>query len=147
MSTLSLPIDRGSTTAVVAEALPLWRLYLMRGLYLLIALGMGSIIWPQIISHPLSMHSAAPSLLGALTLLCLLGVRYPVQMLPLLLFELVWKTIWLVSVAYPAWMAGPLDADMWESTRACLMGVIVPLVIPWRYVFAHYVKARGDRWR
>jgi hypothetical protein len=25
--------------------------------------------------------------------------------------------------------------------------VIVYLAIPWPYVFAHYVKARGDRWR
>ncbi|AIY41061.1 hypothetical protein LT85_1903 [Collimonas arenae] len=25
--------------------------------------------------------------------------------------------------------------------------VIVPFVIPWRYVFVHYVQKRGDRWR
>jgi len=27
------------------------------------------------------------------------------------------------------------------------MGVIFPLVIPWGYVWRHYVKAPGDRWR
>jgi hypothetical protein len=27
------------------------------------------------------------------------------------------------------------------------MVVIVYLAIPWRYVFVHYVKAHGDRWR
>lgn len=26
------------------------------------------------------------------------------------------------------------------------MGVIVPVVIPWSYVFANYVKKPGDRW-
>jgi hypothetical protein len=27
------------------------------------------------------------------------------------------------------------------------MVVLVYIAIPWRYVFAHYMKARGDRWR
>jgi CubicO group peptidase (beta-lactamase class C family) len=31
--------------------------------------------------------------------------------------------------------------------KACLMGVMFALVIPWRYVFNHYVKAAADRWR
>jgi len=26
------------------------------------------------------------------------------------------------------------------------MGIIVPLILPWRYVFANYVKKPGDRW-
>jgi len=147
MGTLSLSPERTTVQPLRTDGVALWRLYVMRGLYLLIGLAEGSIIWPQILNHPLSMHSAASSLLGALTLLCLLGVRYPVQMLPLLLFELVWKTIWLAFVAYPVWMAGQMDADMWESTKACLMVVIVPFVIPWGYVFRHFVTMRGDRWR
>jgi len=29
-----------------------------------------------------------------------------------------------------------------------VMGVVlVPLVVPWPYVVAHYVKKPGDRWR
>jgi len=31
--------------------------------------------------------------------------------------------------------------------KACLVGVIFYIVIPWPYVFAHYVKAPGDRWQ
>jgi hypothetical protein len=122
------------------------RLYALRALYLLIAVGLGITIWPQIINHPLSAHGATTSLLGAMALLAILGLRYPLQMLPLLLFELVWKTIWLTAIALPLWRANLLDADTMESVRACLMGIIVPIVIPWRYVFAHYLKASGDRW-
>lgn len=146
MSTLSLSKNI-AVKPVATDGLPLWRLYLMRGVYLLIGLGMGSMIWPQIVHHPLVMHNATSSFLGALTLLCLLGVRYPVQMLPLLLFELTWKTIWLVFIAYPAWAAGKMDAAMWESTQEILWVAIMPFVIPWGYVFVHYVKASGDRWR
>ena len=123
------------------------RLYLMRALYLLIAVGLGVTIWPQVIHHPLTMHGSTSSLLGAMAVLAVLGIRYPLQMLPLLFFELVWKTIWLIAVALPLWSAHQIDPDTAESIRACLMGVIVPIVVPWRYVFENYVKKHGDPWR
>jgi hypothetical protein len=68
-------------------------------------------------------------------------------MLPVLLFELVWKSIWLVAVALPLWSADQLDAATRETIKDCLFGVILmPFVIPWPYVFAHYVKQPGERW-
>ncbi len=64
------------------------------------------------------MHSTSPlmsgvadSLLGALALLCILGLRYPVKMLPLLLFETAWKTAWLLGFALPLWLAHRIDPD------------------------------------
>lgn len=128
----------------------LFRLYLMRALYLLIAAGLAFHIWPQLLQHakPLTLwHGVGVSLLTAMSLLAVLGLRYPLKMLPLLLFELVWKAIWLIAVALPLWSAGHLDPDTAATVPECLMGIIVPIVIPWRYVFANYVKAPGDRWR
>jgi len=75
-----------------------------------------------------------------------LGLRYPLRLLPLLLFELVWKSIWLIAIAYPLWAANQMDGDVWESVRACVMGVVImPIAIPWPYVWNNYVKAAGDR--
>jgi hypothetical protein len=129
----------------------LFRLYLMRAGYLFWALALGSDIWPDLINHPASWplpNSVTASLLGALAALALLGVRYPLQMLPLLLFELLWKAIWLIAVALPLWLSGELDAARSESAFACIMGVvIVPIVVPWPYVYAHYVKKSGNPWR
>ena len=127
------------------------RLNLLRAMYLLIALGMGSQIWPLILRHPADvehMMGVVRAMLGALTLLCLLGLRYPLKMLPLLLVEFAWKTIWVLSFGLPLWGAGQLDAGTAETLQACLVGVVlVPLVMPWRYVAAQYLKAAGDRWR
>jgi hypothetical protein len=127
-----------------------FRLYVLRAMYLLIVVGLGITIWPGILQHPgdlALMRGVVRSLLGALALLAILGIRYPLRMLPLLLFEFVWKTIWVLAFGLPLWLAHPLDPDTQETMKACLMGVVlVPLVMPWRYAFAHYVKAAGDRW-
>jgi hypothetical protein len=128
----------------------LFRLYLLRGMYLLIAIGMGVQVWPLMFHHrPWElMHGVADSMLAALTALCLLGVRYPLKMLPLLFYEFAWKAIWLVAIALPLWRANRLDADTMETVQATVMGVVlVPLVTPWRYVWTNYVLNAGDRWR
>jgi hypothetical protein len=125
----------------------LFRLHLLRATYLLLVVGLGATVWPQIISHPLSMHSATPCLLGGVSLLALIGLRHPLKMLPLLFFELVWKSLWLLTVALPLWRAHQIDADVADSIQACAMGIIFPFVIPWSYVWTNYVAARGARWR
>jgi hypothetical protein len=121
-------------------------------MYLLIAVGLGITIWPGIISPPETlshMGSVVRSLLGAVALLALLGVRYPVELLPLLYFELVWKSIWVLAFGLPLYLSHSLDANTLETLRACLMGVVLaPLAIPWGgYTFRHYLKAPGARWR
>ncbi|AKC85788.1 hypothetical protein [Pseudoxanthomonas suwonensis] len=127
------------------------RLLLLRGMYLLIAVGLGLTLWPSILfptGTAADPHSVIRALLGGLSLMCLLGLRYPLRMLPLLLFELAWKVIWVVATALPAWRAGTLDAYGSETLFACLMGVVlVPLALPWGYVWRHYVLARGEPWR
>ncbi len=132
----------------------LLRLYLLRALYLLIVVGLGIVQWPEVINQFIQqenswelMDGVVACMLTAFSVLSILGLRYPLQMLPLLLWELVWKSIWLIVVALPLWSAGQMDESTWATAYACLMVVIVPFVIPWRFVFAHYVKKRGDRWR
>ena len=70
------------------------RLYALRAGYLLLVLGLGSQIWPAMIHHAMPwdlMHGVASSMLAAMSALAVLGLRYPLQMLPLLFFELMWR--------------------------------------------------------
>ncbi len=69
-------------------------------------------------------------------------------MLPLLLFELVWKLIWVLAYGLPLWSAGQLTPVTAQDLTNTLFGVILmPLVIPWTYVWRRYVRQPGARWR
>ncbi|MGQ0659711.1 hypothetical protein [Sphingosinicella sp.] len=126
------------------------RLWVMRAMYLVMAAGLGLTIWPLIVSHGDTvprMTGVAWALLGTIGLLALLGLRYPLQMIPLLLFELAWKAIWLAAFALPRWLNGTLDEGMRSTIFDTSLGAVLILVIPWRYVWANYVARPGDPWR
>jgi hypothetical protein len=128
----------------------IFRLYLLRALYLLIAIGLGVQMWPAVLFHATTMmlpRGILTCMLWALSVLAVLGLRYPLQMLPLLFFEMAWKAAWLLAVAWPLWSNGRMDAGTAETAFACLLVVIVPLVTPWSYVWEHYVRKPGDPWR
>jgi hypothetical protein len=124
------------------------RLYVLRATYLLLVVGLGAMIVPPLIRHEPMARGVIPSLLGAVWLLAFLGLRYPLKMLPLLMFELVWKTIWMIAYGLPQWSAGQMPPTFAEDSFNIAAGVILmPMVIPWGYAWRHYVKAPGDRWR
>ena len=125
------------------------RLYLLRACYLLIAVGLAAMIWPGILSHGDDvphMNTAVRSLLGAVSLLALIGILYPLKMLPILFFEIVWKVIWILSFGLPLWRKGMLTGDFAETMFNCLTTVIIVPFIPWDYVYRNYIKAPGDPW-
>jgi hypothetical protein len=132
-----------------AEELSLQRLYLLRGGYLLMALGPAITRWPLLIGHDASwplMDGVVVCMLVAQSLLFFLGVRYPVKLIPILLFEMTWKVIWLSTVALPLWIAGELNDATATVAINCSLVVIVVLILPWPYLVRQYVIRSGDRW-
>lgn len=126
-----------------------FRLYLLRAAYLILVIGLGMQVWPAIIDHVYSMKidsGIVTCMLWALSVLSIPGLRYPLQMLPLLLFEFTWKTAWLLTVALPHWLRAQWSQDLASTTFAVSLVVILLPLIPWTYVFEHYVKKPGDRW-
>jgi hypothetical protein len=128
----------------------LFRLYLLRAMYLLIVVGLAMVVWPGILfrPHPWElMEGVSQCMLGAFSLLCMAGLRYPLQMLPVLFWELGWKVLWLLVVAAPLWSTGAMDEATWHIAASVMVVVLVPFAIPWRYAFHHYVRQPGARWR
>ena len=134
------------------ETLPadvsLLRLYVLRGTYLLLVIGLGSMIVPTLIVHEPLARGVIPSLLGAVWLLAFIGLKYPLRMLPLLMFELAWKTTWMLAFGLPQYLSGNLPPTFAEDSFNIALGVVLmPIVIPWGHVWRCYVRAPADRWR
>jgi hypothetical protein len=102
----------------LSPELSLTRLHLMRAGYLFMAVGLVVVKWPLLrdaAALPLY-EGVTLCVLTAMSLLAFLGLRYPVKLLPVLLFESAWKILWLLAV------------------------------VPWGYVWQHYLRAEADPW-
>ena len=121
----------------------------MRVGYFVMGAGLAVTKWPELLAHdPWELkEGTVVTMLVAMSLLALLGLRYPQRMLPILLFEVAWKLIWLGVVALPLWSHGNLTGATREQAAAVLWVAIVIAVVPWRHVVSQFVLARGDRWR
>ena len=97
----SVPIVE--VTAIDRELSPR-RLNIMRFGYAFMGVGLAIVKWPILVQNAPSLpvfEGVVACLLTAMSLLAFLGLRYPVRMLPILLFEVTWKVIWIAAVAVP----------------------------------------------
>lgn len=129
--------------------LSLTRLYAMRAGYALMAVGLALVKWPLVPdAHTMPLYDGVSlMLLTAMSFLALLGLRYPVKFLPLLLFETIWKLLWLGAVALPQALNGGLSDRTSEVAVNCSLVVFIIASIPWKYVWTQYVRSNGNRWR
>jgi hypothetical protein len=126
------------------------RLNIMRFGYAFMGVGLAIVKWPILVQNASSLpvfEGVVACLLTAMSLLAFLGLRYPVRMLPILLFEVTWKVIWIAAVAVPHLVADDIDAATRDVLFNCSLAVIIIAVIPWRYVWKRYVRTPGDAWR
>jgi hypothetical protein len=133
----------------VAANVSLWQLNLLRVGYLVLGGGLAVVKWPLLFTHgPWELkEGTVECMLVAMSVLAFIGLRYPIRMLPVLLFEVAWKLTWLGVIALPLCLDDKLDGATREQAGAVLWVVIIIAVIPWRHVLAQYVMAPGEPWR
>jgi hypothetical protein len=126
------------------------RLTVMRFGYLFVGVGLAITKWPVLIGDARSlpvMEAVVDCLLTAMSLMAFLGLRYPIRMLPILLFETAWKLIWIGAVAIPHLASGSMDTATSEVLFSCSFVVVILAVIPWGYVWRRFALSPGDAWR
>jgi len=124
------------------------RLIVLRALYAFIVVGLALFVWPALLAklpEPPHYQGVVLTMLAAFSILCALGIRYPLQMLPLLLWELLWKSMWLLLIALPRWQAGTMDAPTMQTAIDCAAVLLVVAAMPWTYVARHYVRKPAER--
>ena len=118
-------------------------IYLLRLLFLLVVVFVGSDAWSAIVKHEGAwdhVRAAAICMWAAYAVLSILGLIHPLRWLPIVMFEILYKLIWLAVVAYPLWSANQLAGSPAEGMTHAFLWVILPIVaMPWAYAFRTYV--------
>ena len=118
----------------------------LRLMYLLMCGMMARTAWSSILGHEGAWEpyrAMATCVWAAYGTLSILGLLQPLRMLPLVLFMIFYKTLWLGVVAYPLWRAGvTADAATGELTQIFLAAPVFALFLPWGYVLRRFVLGR-----
>ncbi|HAA21300.1 MAG TPA: hypothetical protein DCR93_10520 [Cytophagales bacterium] len=121
-----------------------WRLYLLRGLYFLNFISLAFDNWSAVLFPQESLGvlgGVAISFWAGFSLLNLLGVRYPLKMLPVLMLQFLYKGAWIAGTFLPAYTAGTVDPGIQEFFWVCIAGIGLNLIIlPWGYLYRDWVR-------
>ncbi len=128
------------------EGVPRINIYLLRLLFTLMFLGLSYESWSYIFNHTGpwdNIHAAARVMWGSYAIISFIGILRPLKMLPIVLFEIVYKTAWLFVVAYPLWVKDELIGSSAEGMTRLFVWVVFPIVaMPWRYFFRTYILGK-----
>jgi hypothetical protein len=128
------------------DGVPPINIYLLRLVFTLMFLFLTYDSWAHIIHHTGPWdpaNSAAWFMWGSCSIISFIGIRRPLKMLPIILFEIVYKTAWLIVVAYPLYQHNELTGTPTQAMADNFMLVILPVVaMPWRYFFRTYIVGK-----
>ena len=133
-----------SSSKNLTHQVPVWRQHILRAVFFLCFIGLAvdnwkSVLFPGEQLDPWS--GVAISFYAAFSLLCVLGIRFPLKFIPLLLTQLIYKSAWLVSTYLPAYQANLVDKNLNSWFGVMVAGIIIDLlVIPWGYVYREYLR-------
>ena len=117
-------------------------IYLLRALYFLMIVFVATDSWKTILTHHGQwdyLQAVAFCVWAAYSTLSIIGLLHPLKMLPIVLFEIFYKSIWLVIVAYPLWANHQLAGSPAEQAVYAFLWLPLPvLATPWAYVFRTY---------
>ncbi|HEX4847612.1 MAG TPA: hypothetical protein VFV30_05675 [Novosphingobium sp.] len=125
--------------------LPTWRIALLRLCYLVIAGGLSTIVVPTLIDLPTdwtNSRAVVVSFLTAMMTLCALGVFRPIAMLPVMVFELIWKFVFMFRIALELWLGGRLNPAFEQTFWDCVPILLFVPIIPWRLVWHRMMPRR-----
>ena len=124
-------------------------IYLLRLIYLLMLVFVGSDTWISILKHqgPWDpVRAVAFCVWATYSTLSLLGLIHPLRMLPIMIFMIGYKLLWLIVVAYPLWRTGTLAGSPAEEMAHVFMWIPLPMIaVPWKYVFRTFVLPSRKR--
>ena len=116
----------------------------MRGLFFLNFISLAFDNWQTILfpnSQMDTLTGVTISFWAAFSLLNLLGLRFPLKFVPILLLQLLYKSAWIIGTYLPAKNSDVLNEDLASFFWVCVAGIVLNLlIIPWKFVYYEYLK-------
>lgn len=125
------------------------RLTLLRACYAVLVVGLSLRYGPVFVEGLYSlprMDGVVVALLSAMGLLSVVGLFSPIRMLPVLIFEIAWKLIWVSTVALPKWLDGALDEATLSILFNCAVALPFVFIVPWRHVAMTFLTSADPLW-
>lgn len=143
-------MDEAQNMQSGAPSVALWRMWGLRVIFAAMAIILGFKQWYYILEGTADWSSwkgLGHSMLATLALLAIAGVFHPLKLIPVMLYEMAWKTVWLLVVALPAWSNGqPVPTIV--NVSSSMIGIAVLIILmPWQYVWWRYVSQPIEPWR
>jgi hypothetical protein len=116
----------------------------LRLFYLLMLVFVTPTAWQVLLTHQGEWTSPLSAVTWAVwatyPALAVFGLLQPLRWLPLLLFALAYKTVWLLIVALPLWQAGTFEGSAAQPIAESFLAVpLLALFIPWGHVWRAFI--------
>lgn len=118
-------------------------IYVLRVYFTLMFFMMGYTAWTEIFTHngewnPIK--AVTWCVWAAYATISFIGFYNTLKMLPIVVFMVFYKALWLVVVAYPLWITDTLMSSPSEELANIFIWAMAALpFIPWKYFFTHYI--------
>ena len=122
------------------------QVYVMKLFFLLMFLMAAKDAWTELITHEGDWDpeiAVAWCAIAAYTTLSGLGIFHTLRMLPIMMFMLLYKGLWLFFVAYPLWITNQLEGTETEEWTQVFIIIVIPILfMPWKYVLNTFILGR-----
>ena len=119
-----------------------FHIVMLRLFYFLAAAFVATWAWRILLTHEgpwEQFHSVMICVWAAYPTLMAIGLIHPLRMLPIMLFTVFYKALWLGIVAYPMYEAGTLTPQALQMAKDFLWLPFALVAVPWGYAFRTYL--------
>lgn len=118
-------------------------IYVLRVYFALMFFVMGYTAWTEIITHTGEwdpIKAVTWCVWAGYATISFIGIYNTLKMLPIAVFMVFYKALWLIVVAYPLWITDTLKDSPPEELASIFIWAMVALpFIPWKYFFFNYI--------
>ncbi|WP_373519684.1 hypothetical protein [Pricia sp.] len=118
-------------------------IYVLRTYFALMFFVMGYTAWTEVITHiggwePIG--AVTWCVWAAYATISFVGIYNTLKMLPIAVFMVFYKALWLIAVAYPLWATDSLKGSPPEDLAGIFIWAMVAVpFVPWKHFFLNYV--------